>query len=78
MRRLFQLRELYGVMRALTLVFVALGIVACGERSEAQNDAEIRAALTRARTRPVPRSSRSWRRRRWAIASPATRPEGSP
>jgi hypothetical protein len=32
-------------MRALTLVFVALGIVACGERSEAQNDAEIRAAV---------------------------------
>ena len=45
MRRPFQLRELYGAMRALTLVFVALGIAACGERSEAQNDAEIRAAV---------------------------------
>jgi hypothetical protein len=45
MRRAFPLRELYDAMRALTIVLVALGIAACGERSEAQNDAVIRATV---------------------------------
>lgn len=45
MRRPFQLRELYVAMRVLTVLIVALGIAACGERSEAQDDAEIRAAV---------------------------------
>lgn len=45
MRRSFPLRELFVVMRVLTLVFSVIGILACGERSEAQDDAEIRAAV---------------------------------